>query len=209
MRIPGAVEQAPAPLDHGEGIPGRGLAAQTALSLSQLQDLAAGQDGERRRRDAEEAVSPLSSCPWGRGDEQGAASPGSPVLGKLQQQIFLRFFLLSDLSRRGDVVPSRSRGARPCRTPGAPFCGEPPPSRSPEPPAPVPRRHPPPAPFVPVTHRTKMPSGSGSGASAARCEQRSRLSFPIWQRVALAAGVATPALPAGFNPAVLDGVNHR
>lgn len=54
-----------------------------------------------------------------------------------------------------------------------------------------------------------MPSGSGSGASLAHCKQHLRLSVPIWQQLTLAASVATPALPAGFNPAVLDRVKHR
>lgn len=51
-----------------------------------------------------------------------------------------------------------------------------------------------------------MPSGSGAGASSAPCKQHLKLSFPIWKRLALAAGVAAPA---GFNPAALDRVNHR
>lgn len=64
-----------------------------------------------------------------------------------------------------------------------------------------------PTPFVPVTHRTRMPTGSGSEAPRLTANQCLRLSFPIWPWLLPAASVATPALPAGSCPVVPDGVN--
>lgn len=88
------------------------------------------------------------------------------------------------------------RDGRRCRPPLSPFSGEPR-SRSPLPAAPAaPSAQP--TPFVPVTHRTKMPSGRGPGTATAHCKQHLKPSSPIWQPLASVAG--SPALPAGFNP---------
>lgn len=63
-----------------------GLAAQPALSLPRLQDLALGQDGECRQQDAEQAVRQQP----GRVGTQPRTDVGSSSLGR--QQIFLHFF---------------------------------------------------------------------------------------------------------------------
>lgn len=183
-----------------------GLTAQTALSLPQLQDLSPGQDSERQQRDAEEVVRLFSSCPQGLGpqDKQGPAFPDfarmweAPYLANSRSSCISFCFL----SQHREVVLRYSYHMRPCRTQLTPFCREPP-SRLPQPAArgvPPCRRVLPvqPTPFMPVTHRTKTPSGSGSGASLAHCKQQLRLSFPIWQWLALAAGLPTPALPVGL-----------
>lgn len=64
-----------------------------------------------------------------------------------------------------------------------------------------------PTPFVPVTHRTRMPSWERIRGSKAHCKQRLRSSFPIWPWLIPAASTATPALPAGSSPVIPDGGN--
>lgn len=64
-----------------------------------------------------------------------------------------------------------------------------------------------PTPFVPVTHRTRMPTGRGSEAPRLTATKHLRPSFPIWPWLIPTASVATPALLTGSSPIVPDGVN--
>lgn len=131
---------------------------------------------------------------------QGLASPTCTCRWETPRsaKTFLLFFPLCDRAS----TESLFRDARRCRPPLAPFSGELR-SRSPQPlPATPAGPSAQPTPFVPVTHRTKMPSGRGSGTATAHCKQHLKPSSPIWQPLASVAG--SPALPAGFNPCLSE-----